>query len=138
MWIGDVGQDHFEEVDYTKSGHVGINFGWNLREGLHPYQGGACLRARDDPLFERSHASGDCAIVGGYVYRGAISALRGAYLYGDFCTGEIRGAVQSSGTVTQRRDLGLNVPQMSTFAEGPKGELHAVSHNGKIYLIAAA
>ena len=136
MWIGDVGQEHFEEVDYARNGHVGINFGWNLREGLHAYNGGAQPSGAHNPLFERSHASGDCAIVGGYVYRGTvIGALRGAYLYGDFCTGEIRAAVQSNGTVTQRADLGLNVAQMSTFAQGPKGELRAVSHNGNIYLI---
>ncbi len=139
IWIGDVGQEHFEEVDYARSGHAGINFGWNLREGLHPYQGGARPAGAHDPLFERSHVSGDCSIIGGYVYRGTvIGALRGAYVYGDFCTGEIRGAVQSSGTVTQRRDLGLNVPQLSTFAQGPKGELRAVSHNGNIYVIVPA
>ena len=139
IWIGDVGQEHFEEIDYARAGHAGINFGWNLREGLHPYQGGARPPGAHDPLFERSHAGGDCAIVGGYVYRGTvIGALRGAYLYGDFCTGEIRGAVQSSGTVTQRRDLGLNVPQMSSFAQGPKGELRVISHNGNIYLIVPA
>jgi glucose/arabinose dehydrogenase len=136
MWIGDVGQEHFEEIDYTRHDRSGINFGWNFREGAHPYLGRARPPGARDPLLERSHVTGDCAIVGGYVYRGTvIGALRGAYLYGDFCTGKILAAVQSSGTVTQRRDLGLNVPQLSTFAQGPKGELRAASHNGNIYLI---
>jgi glucose/arabinose dehydrogenase len=139
MWIGDVGQEQYEEIDYAGHGHVGINYGWNLREGLHAYQGGAQPVGGRNPVLERSHASGDCAIVGGYVYRGSvIPSLRGAYLYGDFCTGEIRGAVQTNGAITQRRDLGMNVPQMSTFAEGPKGELRAVSHNGNVYVVVPA
>jgi glucose/arabinose dehydrogenase len=138
MWIGDVGQEHFEEIDYTRHDRAGINFGWNLREGAHPYNGGTAPPGAHGPLLERSHATGDCAIVGGYVYRGTvIGALRGAYVYGDFCTGKLFAAVQSNGTVTQRRDLGLNVPQLSTFAQGPKGELHAASHGGNIYVIAS-
>jgi len=135
-WIGDVGQDHFEEIDYFRKGHTAINFGWNRREGKHPYLGGTRPPGAHDPLLERSHVYGDCAIVGGYVYRGSyIGALRGAYLYGDYCTGEIRGVVQSSGTITQQRDLGLNVPSTSSFAQGPYGELFVVSKNGNIYLI---
>jgi glucose/arabinose dehydrogenase len=138
-WIGDVGQENFEEIDYLRKGRTAINFGWNRREGKHPYQGGTRPPGAHDPLLERSHASGDCAIVGGYVYRGTyIGTLRGAYLYGDFCTGEIRGVVQSSGTITQQRDLRLNVPSTSSFAQGPHGELFVISHNGNIYLIVNA
>jgi glucose/arabinose dehydrogenase len=139
IWIGDVGQDHFEEIDYARQGHSGINSGWARREGKHPFQGGTRPPGAHDPLVERSHVSGDCAIVGGYVYRGkAIGALRGAYVYGDFCTGVLRAVVQSSGTVTQSAPLRLNVPALSTFAEGPGGELRAVSHNGNIYSIVPA
>ena len=89
-----------------------------------------------DPILERSHDDGDCAIIGGYVYRGAaIKALAGAYVYGDECTGEIRALVQSGGHVTQHADLHLNVSVLSTFGQGPQGALFPVSLGGSIYQI---
>ena len=136
MWIGDVGQALWEEVDYAPAGQSGINWGWNAREGFQPYNGGAKPAGARDPLFVRSHSSGDCAIIGGYVYRGAqIPNFYGAYVYGDTCTGELRAAVQSGGHVTQMKDLGLNVAQITTFGEGLGGELYAVSRTGKIYAL---
>ena len=133
VWIGDVGQDLWEEIDYAPAGQSGINWGWNKREGAHPYSGTAPPGVRD-PILERSHSSGDCAITGGYVYRGAqIPKLQGAYVYGDFCTGIIYGAVQSGGVITQSKALGINVPALSSFGQDPSGELYAVSHNGTVY-----
>jgi glucose/arabinose dehydrogenase len=139
MWIGDVGQDLYEEIDFALAGHRGINYGWNKREGFHPYNGGARPPGAHDPLLERPHSDGDCAIVGGYVYRATqIPYLTGAYLYGDFCTAEIRAVVQVHGTVTRNRNLGLNVSQFTTFGEGPYGGLYAASRAGTIYTIAHA
>jgi glucose/arabinose dehydrogenase len=139
MWIGDVGQAAYEEIDYARAHLAGLNWGWNLREGFHPYNGGAQPANGRDPILERAHTLGDCAIVGGYVYRGALMpALRGAYLFGDFCTGELRAIVQTNGTVTQSRDLALDVPQLTSFAEGPHGELRALSRSGTIYVLAPA
>src|SRR5262249_14773988 len=89
MWIGGVGQNAYEEIDYATAGQKGTNWGWNLREGFHQYNGASPPGAQD-PIIERPHSSGDCAIIGGYVYRGAaIPALSGAYVYGDFCTGNV-------------------------------------------------
>jgi glucose/arabinose dehydrogenase len=136
MWIGDVGQALWEEVDYAPAGQSGINWGWNAREGFQPYNGGAKPPGARDPLFVRSHSSGDCAIIGGYVYRGTqIPNFYGAYVYSDECTGELRAVVQSGGHVTQQKDLGLNVAQTTTFGEGLGGELYAVSRTGKIYAL---
>jgi glucose/arabinose dehydrogenase len=136
LWIGDVGQDEWEEIDYARAGRSGINWGWNLREGKHPYNGGARPPGARDPIWERSHDDGDCAIIGGYVYRGtSVKSLTGAYVYGDECTGEIRALVQSGGHVTQRADLHLNVSALSTFGQGPKGALFPVSLGGSIYQI---
>jgi len=133
MWIGDVGQDLYEEIDFAAATHRGFNYGWNKREGFHPYNGGARPPGSHDPLLERPHTAGDCAIVGGYVYRGAlIPNLPGGYLYGDFCTGEIRAVVQVNGAVTQSRDLGLNVSQLTSFGEGPYGGIYAISRAGTI------
>ena len=116
MWIGDVGQDLYEEIDYAPAGQKGINWGWNLREGFHPYNGGAKPPGARDPILERSHDDGDCAITGGYVYRGtAIANFFGAYVFGDTCTGELRATVQKNGAATQtprpesERQLDLHV-----------------------------
>jgi glucose/arabinose dehydrogenase len=136
LWIGDVGQDLYEEIDYAKAGAKGINWGWNLREGFHPYNGGAKPPGARDPILERSHSSGDCAITGGYVYRAhAIANFFGAYVFGDTCTGELRAVVQQGGKVAQRRDLHLNVSQISTFGEGPYGGIYAASLSGTIYAL---
>jgi glucose/arabinose dehydrogenase len=134
MWIGDVGQSAWEEVDYAPAGQSGINWGWNTREGAHPYTGTAPPGVRD-PISERSHATGDCAITGGYVYRGAkIPKLQGAYVYSDNCTGIVYAEVQSGGVITQSKALGVTVPGITTFGQDPAGELYAASGtNGTIY-----
>ena len=98
QWIGDVGQGLYEEVDYTPAGQRGTNWGWNKREGFHPYNGGAKPAGARDPLLEVSHADGSCAIIGGYVYRGgAIDDLAGTYVFGDSCRAALVGATQSGG-----------------------------------------
>jgi glucose/arabinose dehydrogenase len=137
MWIGDVGQALYEEIDYAPAGlQAGANWGWNLREGLHPYNGGASPPGARDPIIERPHSAGDCAIVGGYVYRGsAIPALYGAYVYGDYCTGAIFAAVQSGGVITSTRQLPINVPQLTSFGQDPRGEIYATSDAGNVYKI---
>ncbi len=138
MWIGDVGQGAFEEIDFARAGVGGVNWGWNLREGLHPYNGGARPAGARDPIFERSHDGGDCAIIGGYVYRGTpIASLAGAYVFGDECTGVVRAIVQSGGRVVQSVALGLNVDQLTTFGQGPTGGIFAASRSGTIYVLAA-
>ncbi|MCU1353078.1 MAG: glucose/sorbosone dehydrogenase-like protein [Acidimicrobiales bacterium] len=138
MWIGDVGQNKYEEVDYAPAGTKGQNWGWNQREGFHSYRGAQPADGRD-PLFERAHTDGDCSVTGGYVYRGrAIPALTGAYVWGDFCAGNITAVVQQGGVVTQTADLGLHVSQLDTFGESPSGELVVASRAGTIYLIAKA
>jgi len=139
MWIGDVGQDAWEEIDYAPAGQAGINWGWNRREGFQPYNGGTKPPGARDPILVRSHTAGDCAITGGYVYRGAsIPNFNGAYVFGDTCTGKLRAVVQQGGVVTKAKDLMLNVSQLSTFGEGLGGELYAASLSGKLYALARA
>lgn len=133
FWVGDVGQNAYEEIDFAPAGQSGINWGWRLREGLHEFAGPAPPGARD-PIIERPQSAGDCAITGGYVYRGTrMPNLVGAYIYGDFCTGVIRAAVQSGGVITQHRAFNLRVPQLTSFGEDPSGELYAVSSEGTVY-----
>ncbi len=140
MWIGDVGQDKFEEVDYARAGTgAGANWGWNLREGFHPYNGGAEPAGARDPILERPHTAGDCAIIGGYVYRGSPSVpLVGAYVFGDECTGVLRAVTQNGGRITQAAPLHLNVSELTSFGQGPKGAIYAASRTGTIYVLAPA
>src|SRR5205085_4734692 len=90
LWLGDVGQSQWEEVDHVALDEVsGANFGWNITEGNHCYPpGAACSMAGITlPVGEYDHSSGDCSVTGGYVYRGAaIPALDGWYLFSDYCS----------------------------------------------------
>ena len=139
LWIGDVGQNAYEEVDHEPAGSGGRNYGWNRREGLHPYGGGERPDGAVDPVIEYSHDGGGCTVIGGFVYRGRrIRGLRGAYLYGDYCAGWIRAARWSGGKVASQRDLGLQVPGLSSFGIDADGELYALSLGGDLYRIAPA
>src|SRR5262249_34326315 len=92
LWIADVGQNLYEEIDYQPaSSHGGENYGWNRMEGLHCYQSGCTQQGLTLPVAEYAHtAAGECSVTGGFVYRGNLSpGLRGIYLYGDLCTGQI-------------------------------------------------
>jgi glucose/arabinose dehydrogenase len=135
VWIGDVGQNLFEEIDYAPAGSKGINWGWSAREGLHAYDGGnnSAPGARD-PIVEVPHSNGSCAIVGGYVYRGrAIPSMRGVYIYGDNCRPQLAGIVQQDGRAVQHADLGPQVSALTTFGEDSSGELYAVSRDGMVF-----
>jgi glucose/arabinose dehydrogenase len=135
VWIGDVGQDKYEEIDFARAGEKGINWGWSAREGFHAFRGSTPRDARD-PLLETRHSDGNCAIVGGYVYRGrAIPALRGVYVFGDNCRPNLVGVVQSGGKLVQQRDLGSTVSDLTSFGQDNTGELYALSRDGTIYRI---
>jgi glucose/arabinose dehydrogenase len=139
MWIGDVGQNLWEEVDYAPAGLAGVNWGWNKREGFVAYNGGTKPVGARDPILVRSHAAGDCAIIGGYVYRGSsIQNFDGAYVFGDECTGKLRAVVQQSGVVQQSRDLLLTVPGVTSFGQSPGGEIFASSLGGTLYRLSPA
>jgi glucose/arabinose dehydrogenase len=135
LWIGDVGQDHWEEVDYRPAAKLDrlANYGWSRYEGdavfdlSHRY-----TDAGDKVLPELvySHAHG-CSVTGGYVYRGAsLPADRGRYFYGDYCSGTISSfAVDSRGRAGPPRGDG-QIPALSSFGEDDAGNLYAVSQAG--------
>ena len=135
LWLGDVGQSEFEEVDIIIRGG---NYGWNVLEGLHcfPEVVPDCDQSEFElPIFEYSHRGGDvCSITGGYVYRGTIhDSLFGTYIYGDFCVGKIWALRFDGSTATEVIDLvdsGLVIP---AFGEDRDGELYILSFDGKIY-----
>jgi glucose/arabinose dehydrogenase len=134
IWIGDVGQNAWEEIDSLPLGQSrGANFGWNLLEGTHEFRGGA---AADTvlPVFETSHADGNEAITGGFVYRGrAIPALRGAYVFTDYANGAIRALYVADGRVVAQRDLGVSASGVASFGIDNEGEIYVVSQNEGIF-----
>lgn len=135
LWIGDVGQDSIEEIDYRPADAAAAsNFGWNAFEGTQTFSG-ADAPGAVPPIFEYPTQSG-CAVTGGYVYRGgAIRDLTGAYLFGDYCNGEIRALLQESGALAAERSLGVSVSNLSSFGEDEAGELYALSLDGPVYRI---
>jgi len=139
LWIGDVGQNTIEEIDFAAAaagGGAGVNFGWNELEGTSEYSGDEPPPNAVPPIFEFDRSEGACSVTGGYVYRGeAIPAMRGAYLFSDFCDGRIRALVQENGQVVAERDLGIEAPEVTTFGEGPDLELYVASRGEGLFRI---
>ena len=135
LWIADVGQDTYEEVDFQPaSSGGGENYGWNLMEGLHCFQSGCNPQGLTLPVAEYTHADG-CSVTGGFVYRGRQSpGLRGTYLYGDFCSGTVWGITREGGGFTSRR-LAASGFSITTFGQDEAGEMYVAAANGNIYHI---
>lgn len=136
LWIGDVGQDTIEEINRLPAGgEAGANLGWPAFEGSQSFGGGSADGAVG-PVFEYDRRNGECAVTGGYVYRGAaIPDLVGAYVYGDFCRGNVDALALDNGAVATQRSLDVDVPSLASFGEGPTGELYALSLDGPVYRI---
>ena len=136
LWIGDVGQDTWEEVDRVPRGFGLTNFGWRVWEGRSRYTPGQTPSPPGKlvfPVLVYHHGDDGCSITGGYVYRGkSVPAMRGRYVFGDFCSGKVWS--YSGGKATQF----ASVPQLSSFGEDAAGELYATSLNGQIFKLAAA
>ena len=132
LYIGDVGQNAWEEIDFLPAGSPGgTNFGWNLREGAHDYKGSASPDLVD-PVAEYSHQEGGCSVTGGYVYRGSMPEWNGIYLYGDYCTGFIWGLIQSNGGWQNQQLFDMAVT-ITSFGEDEAGELYLLSDSGSVY-----
>ncbi len=129
LWIGDVGQAAWEEIDRINDGTAcGANFGWPIKEGNHPFRS-ADAPGTLAPVFETSHSDGDCAIVGGYVYRGErIPDLVGSYLFSDNCNTSVRALrLGVDGTVVASRELGISANALASFGQDEDGELYVLS-----------
>ena len=138
LWIGDVGQDRFEEVTVLRAangGGNGANLGWNATEGAESFRGAAIPADHVPPIITYGQSNGRCSITGGEVYRGAgIPSLFGTYLYGDFCTGEVFG-FRADGT---ERAVRLNIPvvsQLTSFGLDASGEAYVLSRAGGVFRI---
>jgi glucose/arabinose dehydrogenase len=137
LYIGDVGQGDWEEVDYTPRSSNGlVNYGWDVLEGSHPFETKEPGPGRlVGPIYEYPHSRG-CTVVGGYVYRGrARPAERGRYTFGDFCEGTVWSLRVSGGKATAVRVEPFKIPSLTSFGEDAAGELYATSHAGALYRI---
>src|SRR5205823_890591 len=139
LWIGDVGQNAWEEVDFQRAGSPGgQNYGWRLREGDHEYTG-APPADNVDPIYEYSHDTGGCVVTGGFVYRGAkIRDLQGAYVFSDYCLGKVTALVQRGNRVVAHQALGPRADLISSFGEDEQGELYVLSLDGPVYKLVPA
>jgi glucose/arabinose dehydrogenase len=135
LWIGDVGQSTWEEVDVQPSGAPsGLNYGWDLMEGSHAFEDAAPPSRAVLPVFDYSHANGGCVVTGGHVYRGeAIPDLYGAYVFADFCLGRLEALRLQDGSAVDHRELGPTIADVSSFGEDAAGELYAMSLDGGLY-----
>jgi glucose/arabinose dehydrogenase len=137
LYIADVGQDNYEEIDYVAAGSSGgENFGWSYREGFHPYKGkppGGLKLV--DPVWEYDHSQG-CAVIGGAVYRGLnLPAWEGVYFYGDYCSGKVWGLKRSPNGAWQSQLLFETGASITSFGLDETGEIYLVDRKGTIFLL---
>lgn len=131
LYIGDVGQDQWEEINFqTASSIGGENYGWNLREGAHEYAGGSANWI--DPVAEYDHSLG-CSVTGGEVVRDPrLPGWSGVYLYGDYCRGRIWGLLQDSDGVWAQQLLYESGSTISSFGQDADGRIYLIDHGGSI------
>ena len=138
LYIGDVGQNQWEEIDVVPAGAPGgVNFGWNLREGLHAYSGNS-TGGLIDPVAEYGHDLG-CSVTGGVVVRDpALPAWDGTYLYGDFCSGRVWGLRRAADGTWLNGLLFETGASIGSFGEGADGRVYLLDYAGTIYRLVAA
>jgi glucose/arabinose dehydrogenase len=138
LWIGDVGQEQYEEIDHAGTGK-GRNFGWRLVEGRHRYPSGSLCTSncKTLPIAEYRHSvSGEdnCSVTGGYVARRSGAALYGRYLFGDYCSGRMWSIPVgfSGGALPSPLNTGLLI---SSFGEARDGTIYVLSLSGSMYRV---
>ena len=135
LWIGDVGQNSFEEVDMLTPQQGGANMGWNLREGTHPFSA-ACTQTGStltDPIFDYDRSQGDQTVIGGHVYHGTkMPALAGTYIFGDFISGRVWSLRQSGQTWTRSDVTTTAGGDLAAIGEDHSGELYVARYSSGV------
>jgi glucose/arabinose dehydrogenase len=138
--IGDVGQNRFEELDYTTvAAAAGANFGWDALEGFSPYReengGTPNPGGTTKPILAYPHSrDGSCTIIGGYVSRDPrLPSLRGRYVYADYCEGRLRSLLPRLGGAKGDRLLGPSVESPTSFGEDDRGRIYVASQAGPVF-----
>ncbi len=137
LFIGDVGQDAREEINVAEMTAAGLNYGWNITEGMICHIPSACDKTGITlPAIDHAHPNAE-SITGGYVYRGSkIPELQGTYIYGDFINGWVKSFIYANGAATEQKDWpALQTPSLASFGVDSAGEMYIVSLQGTIYRI---
>jgi glucose/arabinose dehydrogenase/uncharacterized cupredoxin-like copper-binding protein len=135
-FIGDAGEGAREEIDFVPKGRSGLNFGWPCFEGTVPFDPSTECVDPVAPLVDIPHSPDICAVIGGVVSRDPrLPALAGRYVYGDFCSGKVSVVSVEDGRVVAKDDLGLIVPELTSFGVDGIGRMYAMSLAGAIYRI---
>ncbi|HEX8904576.1 MAG TPA: PQQ-dependent sugar dehydrogenase [Longimicrobiaceae bacterium] len=140
LYVADVGQGEWEEVNVVPATQGGLNFGWNIMEGMHCYTATSCVQqGLTLPVAEYGHGDG-CSITGGYVYRGsAIPAARGLYFYSDYCNGWLRSFRWDGSKATDPRQWQVgDLGNVTSFGEDASHELYITTAGGRVLRFAAA
>ena len=135
LYIADVGQDAWEEIDYAPNGKGrGVDWGWSCREGKHSFDSSRNCPNAVGPILETAHSAGNCSITGGYVVRDpGLPSLTGSYVYGDFCLSKLYAVKVVNGNAQNNRSLKLTAPALSSFGEDASGRIYVASLNGPVY-----
>ena len=147
LWIGDVGQNQYEEITFIPEGSAGENHGWRCHEGNHTYSTGGCdsSSTMEFPLWEYSHSSG-CSVTGGCIYRGsAIPSLVGTYFFGDYCTNKLWSFRYNGLNIYEFQDRTSelaadagSIGSISGWGEDANGEMYICDLGGEIFKIVTA
>ena len=137
LWIADVGQNLYEEVNVqAATSNGGENYGWRCYEANNTYSASGCLAQSNYtfPIYNYTHSSGGCSITGGYVYRGNIyNSVYGRYFFTDYCDGVIRGIIPNgSGGYTNQSHGTFVTYQYTAFGEDSYGEVYIAQQSGVI------
>lgn len=138
LFLADVGQNRWEEINFVPPGQVpGANFGWRVYEGLEKFSNENLDQSQTiRPVVVYPLSAGNCAVIGGYVYRGEVNSLKGTYIYGDHCAGFVKGFKISGGAVVDHRDFpSLTTTDLSSFGEDSAGQLYITSLGGKVFRV---
>ncbi len=148
LYIGDVGQDQWEEINWQAGNSLGgENYGWRLREGKHEFLTSKHSHGQPlvEPIHEYKHQHGHCSITGGYVYRGSqIPWLQGAYFYGDYCSGAVGTLRMKNGEmierIPRRKELAksANLSGLVSFGVDAAQELYILCADGRVYRLVEA
>jgi glucose/arabinose dehydrogenase len=138
LWIADVGQNQYEEVNFTIAGSPGgLNYGWSIMEGNHCFQSSECdPTGLELPVAEYDH-SGHCSVTGGYVYRGsAYPEIAGVYFFGDYCSGVMWAVTPNADGSWKSEEVLESGVLISSFGEDEAGELYITDlSSGTIYQV---
>ena len=144
LWIGDVGQSEVEEIDLLpadgdgREAGRGANLGWNAMEGDQSYEDGIEPDDHTPPVLVYRHEDGGCSVIGGFVYQGQIAELFGAYLYTDYCTGDLHALATVDGEVVDDATVADGIDTPVAFAQDPTGEVYLLTQPGQILKVTPA